>query len=809
MATPHVSGLAALVWMYRPSLDVLQVRDILLNTASKMSSLDGRVVTGAQINALAALGGADAAEGSHAPVHTAQKVTFQDTDDSKGYVGGTVVITAAVSEVDVEYYKIFIISGGGFPLAVLGQVAATGAPQYFYEINASFALPDYAAGLKVVTGNATGEGSPWSKMLPNPWTVIVDYIVPAYGPRAATWGGDTCTASGCIGGKLTIERAADESTISAYEVYWHISGGDAAYYPLAGSIPAVGFKAPHCEGDACGKIEKEKLANGGVSFTRTHYGNDEGAVISFSGPARVIVSKFQTEEHYDYLSIGGTPYSGTIKGDGFEVDLPAGDSQIVWFSDFSMSGGDWSFEVHQKNTEVDIIIADQLARGDSLKVVPVYEDTPGKHFAVVDVLDYNDEMPPSPAFAPREVGWKPTGNVASVLAPNLTGASVDFFQVDFADAEGNILGGGWKGLVTESLKRCQEDDAETCWLSVPLSGLKMGPGGIDQVCVDVCAEDKCVGTLTNPLPDGEQWTEVGRKSSGCCARPFPGWGKCSICCRPIEDDMESEVTSVPAGAKLLVARAGNSNGLGVGLASMEFEFDSTGELVAAAPAEEDKPRLRGATVTSAEEAPKKLEASTKLIRKIASNPWLLRLGRAAMAKKSVFAASKAKISPNRIVGSVDIRGWAAQLPLSSALEGALAHALTAAAAGGDDGQALLSARVLSASPLAADAGAGTHVDFAIDVKKRPVAGDKAATPDGARMLLDTLEARFATLALGGALRRQFDKAIKTELKAAGQQMQSKVQIQSTFGEVQQARHASPPTASSPTEAAASQAELYP
>eukprot|EP00929_Paragymnodinium_shiwhaense_P033901 TRINITY_DN1852_c0_g1_i1.p1 TRINITY_DN1852_c0_g1~~TRINITY_DN1852_c0_g1_i1.p1 ORF type:complete len:1285 (-),score=326.91 TRINITY_DN1852_c0_g1_i1:248-4033(-) len=804
MATPHVSGLAALVWMYRPSLDVLQVRDILLKTATKMTSLHGKVVTGAQINALAALSGADEAEASHAPVNTAQAVTFQDTDGSKGFVTGTVVITAAVSEVDVEYYKIFIISAGGYPLGILGEVNATGAPQYFFEIDEAFPLPDYAAGLEVVTGNSSGEGSPWSLTVPNPVAPLVDYIVPAYGPRAATWGGDTCIAAGCVGGKLTIERAEDESTITAYEVYWHITGSDAAYPPKAGSIPTSGFKAPQCEGEACDKIEKKKLSDGGVSFTRTNYGNDEGAAISFSGPATVVVTQFQTEEYYDYLLIGGTPYSGKLAtgGETFEVDLPAGESQITWFSDFSESGGSWSFELYQKNTMVDIIIADQLPRGDSLKVLPVYEETPGKDFAIVDVLDYNQEMPPSPAYKPLDVAWKPTGNVASVLAPNLTGASVEFFQIDFADAEGNILGGGWKGEVTESLKRChEEDDPNACWLTVPLSGLKIGRGGGDQICVDVCAEDKCVGTYTNPLPDGERWTEVGRKSSGCCARPFPGWGKCSICCKPVEENSGSDITTVPADAKMLVARAGNDHGLGVGFASMELEFDSNGALVTAA-AKEEKPRLRGATLESVG-APALAEASAKIVRKIAaSNPWLLRLGRAALTKKSVFAASKAKLSPNRIVGSVEIRGWEASVPLKSALEVGLAKALTAAA--GDDRQALVSARVLGVSPLGA-AEPGTQVEFAIEIKKRPMAGNEAATPAGVQMLLDNLEARFATLALGGALRRQFDKAVTAALKAVGQ---SEVQVQSSFGEVRQARHADPQTASA-TAAAATKEELYP
>merc|ERR1719356_2006786 len=55
MATPHVSGLAALIWMYRPQLTPLQVKEILLSTAVPADALKNRISTGAQINARRAL----------------------------------------------------------------------------------------------------------------------------------------------------------------------------------------------------------------------------------------------------------------------------------------------------------------------------------------------------------------------------------------------------------------------------------------------------------------------------------------------------------------------------------------------------------------------------------------------------------------------------------------------------------------------------------------------------------------------------------------------------------------------------------
>ncbi|MDD3150947.1 MAG: S8 family serine peptidase, partial [Candidatus Gastranaerophilales bacterium] len=55
MAAPHVAGLAALIWGYRPDLTLPQVRDVILNTGDLLPSLDGKTFTGKRINAQKAL----------------------------------------------------------------------------------------------------------------------------------------------------------------------------------------------------------------------------------------------------------------------------------------------------------------------------------------------------------------------------------------------------------------------------------------------------------------------------------------------------------------------------------------------------------------------------------------------------------------------------------------------------------------------------------------------------------------------------------------------------------------------------------
>lgn len=55
MATPHVSGVAALVWGHEPNLTALQVKERLLATAKPIASMKGKTRTGAMVNAYAAL----------------------------------------------------------------------------------------------------------------------------------------------------------------------------------------------------------------------------------------------------------------------------------------------------------------------------------------------------------------------------------------------------------------------------------------------------------------------------------------------------------------------------------------------------------------------------------------------------------------------------------------------------------------------------------------------------------------------------------------------------------------------------------
>ena len=55
MACPHVAGAAALLWSHNPTWDYKKVKEVLLCTVDKVSSLNGKTVTGGRLNILKAL----------------------------------------------------------------------------------------------------------------------------------------------------------------------------------------------------------------------------------------------------------------------------------------------------------------------------------------------------------------------------------------------------------------------------------------------------------------------------------------------------------------------------------------------------------------------------------------------------------------------------------------------------------------------------------------------------------------------------------------------------------------------------------
>jgi len=398
MACPHVSGLAALVWLYRPKLTMKEVKEIIMSTTVHVANLEGKMLTGL-INAKNAMRAASEFEAPKPPMHHAQGLTFADVDGRIGVVAGNVNITAALDESDVEFYTVYLISGAGFPVGSLGTVKATGERNLVVDIggmanSTGLALPQFAAGLAVVSGNSTGEISarPGGGA---PQINLKDYIEPTGNARAIHWGGDTDLRTGKISGTITIKRAEDERTITNYNIYWRRASGERG--PLAGRVQAAGFLESRCSGKSCSVINTTAIGDGGHRYSRDDYGNDENAVIATSGPGKVTITRFDTEQYYDILTVGTVPISGAPSLP-LEMELPKGPVSIKWVSDYSETASGWSFELRQSGLEATLQISASKPLGVALEVVAAYQDTELPHGPWVEILDHTQEMPPLPSF---------------------------------------------------------------------------------------------------------------------------------------------------------------------------------------------------------------------------------------------------------------------------------------------------------------------------------------------------------------------------------------------------------------------------
>ncbi len=104
MATPHVTGLVALLWGYRPSLTATEVKDSILDNGDNLASLAGKTVTGKRINAFNTLN-----EDITAPV-----ITLLGASPVDFFVGDPAYIDAgatALDDVDGDITANIVVGG--------------------------------------------------------------------------------------------------------------------------------------------------------------------------------------------------------------------------------------------------------------------------------------------------------------------------------------------------------------------------------------------------------------------------------------------------------------------------------------------------------------------------------------------------------------------------------------------------------------------------------------------------------------------------------------------------------------------------
>lgn len=154
------------------------------------------------------------------PIHAATSVSFTDTDLDGSQLAGTVTISKASNESDVTHYVLYWGSDATTKQSgtAIANIATTGS-NVTYTFSANTAVPSspLATHLLVYTKNADGE------MATGVSVAITDLAVPTAASAGVTFT-DSDTDAGQIGGTVTITKAANESTLTHYVLYW---GADA------------------------------------------------------------------------------------------------------------------------------------------------------------------------------------------------------------------------------------------------------------------------------------------------------------------------------------------------------------------------------------------------------------------------------------------------------------------------------------------------------------------------------------------------------------------------------------------------------
>ena len=170
MATPHVSGVAALAWAIAPNATVAEVRSAILQGADRLASLQGKMVTGGRLNAYNTL--RLLAGGPRAPTIGALSVS-----PAAATLGATVTLTASgVSDPDgsvtgVSFYE--DTNGSGLwdtSDALLGTDATIVAG----EASLALSTAGYAPGNHTLLARAVDNQSQWS----DPASAVLAVIAP-------------------------------------------------------------------------------------------------------------------------------------------------------------------------------------------------------------------------------------------------------------------------------------------------------------------------------------------------------------------------------------------------------------------------------------------------------------------------------------------------------------------------------------------------------------------------------------------------------------------------------------------------------
>lgn len=162
--------------------------------------------------AAAAAGGVD----GQLPTYPPNVLSFTDQDLDEGQIGGVVEFARANFETDITYYALYFGTSTSTTLSLLANLPVpSGGTKVNLGMN--FPLPAGATYFLVFSANANGVA--WDK---KSTCVLRDKAVPAVSPAGITFT-DTDDDPGQIAGRITVARAADETKVVQYALYFGMS----------------------------------------------------------------------------------------------------------------------------------------------------------------------------------------------------------------------------------------------------------------------------------------------------------------------------------------------------------------------------------------------------------------------------------------------------------------------------------------------------------------------------------------------------------------------------------------------------------
>jgi subtilisin family serine protease len=134
MATPHVSGLAGLLWSFDPDITLAQVKECILATVDKKDALNGKTVSGGRINAFNALDVLRTLRGSLSGLTStaisSSRINLSWTDNIPNELGFKI---ERKTETDLDYTQ---IATAGRDIKNYSNAGLSASTTYYYRIRA-------------------------------------------------------------------------------------------------------------------------------------------------------------------------------------------------------------------------------------------------------------------------------------------------------------------------------------------------------------------------------------------------------------------------------------------------------------------------------------------------------------------------------------------------------------------------------------------------------------------------------------------------------------------------------------------------